>query len=564
MIVIDKPIESLINAIGGYADFDKNKKYRDPIFVIKTDMGGGSFALYNDVTKASVYFNKDEKIDDKNLEYLVKCYYKVPEDFDDLAFAKKVRDAFIPKNNSGISDIVTYTILPTTDCNARCFYCYEKDIKKEHMTMETADKIVDYICENSKPNVGIKLRWFGGEPLYNADIIDHICLSLTARGINFISDIVTNGYLFGGELVYKAKNNWALNHAQITLDGTEEVYNKAKNYIYKDNNSPYQKVMESIETLLENGIHVSIRMNVDLYNQEDIKKLIPILHERFSKYKGFSMGIHELFESAMKKRKNVDERTKLYEKLHEIDKILEDYGYVTANIDRSFKPSMCIADNGHSILFTPSGRIGLCEHYTDSEFIGDIDLEGFDQNMILKWREVDENNHPYCKTCPFTATCFRLKNCIEESNCHALMRDRKIWRFQMNHKRYVMMKLKNYGQMSIPVPFTVIREGNYLHFLLTKTDFGQFIKDTNDSSKLTDEFIVFLSNSNLGRYRINRYDIGFRTHTYVVGQKLIGQFIVNITNYPGIKNEKMFEWGNIKMFGNKMETGNGRVTIADW
>lgn len=563
MIVIDKPIELAIRALGGFAEFKKEKIYRDPVYVIRTDMGDGSFALYNDITKSSVYFDKDEKIDERTLEYLVKCYYKVPDDFDDLAAAQRVRDAAIQKKNDGISDIVTYTILPTTDCNARCFYCYEKDIKKENMTIETADKIVDYICEHTDPGTNIKLRWFGGEPLYNADIIDHICVSLRNRGVVFSSSIVTNGYLFGGEMVYKAKTNWALNHAQITIDGTENVYNKAKNFIYKDNISPYQKVLESIETLLENQISVGVRMNVDMYNQEDIKKLIPILHERFSKYKGFSMGIHELFESAMKKKKSDDERVQLYEKLHEIDKLLEDYGYVKNIIDRGFKSSMCIADNGHSILFVPSGKIGLCEHYTDSEFIGDIDLEGLDQDTIIKWREIDENNHPYCKKCPFTASCFRLKQCVEESNCHELMRERKIWKFQMSHKRYVMTKLANSGQRSLPMPFTVIREGNHLHFLLTKMDFDEFIKDDKNPIKFNKEFGAFLNNTNLAKYRINNKDIVFRTHPYVIGEKLIGQFIINTTSYPDIKNERAFEWGNTKLF-DKMETGNGRIIISEW
>lgn len=48
--------------------------------------------------------------------------------------------------------------------------------------------------------------------------------------------MTSNGYIFNDELVEKAKNEWKLKNIQITLDGTRDVYNKAKNY-YSENDS---------------------------------------------------------------------------------------------------------------------------------------------------------------------------------------------------------------------------------------------------------------------------------------------------------------------------------------
>lgn len=51
--------------------------------------------------------------------------------------------------------ITNYTILTTTGCNARCFYCYEKGTKPVTMTAETADVALSgrwlnwYVCRRS-------------------------------------------------------------------------------------------------------------------------------------------------------------------------------------------------------------------------------------------------------------------------------------------------------------------------------------------------------------------------------------------------------------------------------
>lgn len=88
------------------------------------------------------------------------------------------------------------------------------------------------------------------------NVIDIIDNKLSDFGQTYTNGITTNGYLFNKSLIYKAINEWHLGSAQITIDGTEEVYNKVKNYIYKDSISPYKKVLNNIAMLLNNNIAV--------------------------------------------------------------------------------------------------------------------------------------------------------------------------------------------------------------------------------------------------------------------------------------------------------------------
>ena len=164
-------------------------------------------------------------------ERLVNAYFLVPYEHNDFEL-KNQYFSLLPLfvNKKGLTSFV---IMPTMDCNARCFYCFEHGMRRYPMTDKTAQDVADFIIKKSLSQK-IKILWFGGEPLYNQSAIDIITNKLISENREFKSTMITNGYLFDMEIVERAKNNWNLKNVQITLDGTEEVYNRCKNYIYKN------------------------------------------------------------------------------------------------------------------------------------------------------------------------------------------------------------------------------------------------------------------------------------------------------------------------------------------
>ena len=92
------------------------------------------------------------------------------------------------------------------------------------MDRETADRVISYIKEHCGGQQ-VKLSWFGGEPLVNHKVIDQICNGLRNDGIPYESRMISNAYLFDDTIVAKAADLWNLKNIQITLDGTEVVYN---------------------------------------------------------------------------------------------------------------------------------------------------------------------------------------------------------------------------------------------------------------------------------------------------------------------------------------------------
>lgn len=275
----------------GKGKIKSDAKYRLMAYVLLFECNGVTL-LHNCVTGQLIEIDAEENVlnqlpaDYNNkLDLLIENRFLVPTEFDDKKAISQLRTAF--KIMYAKKDIIAYTILPTTACNARCFYCYESGVEHINMSKQTAEKLVAFIKQHNgkKP---IEIEWFGGEPLLCVERIDQICQLLKENGVEFYSTITTNGFLFNKELVSHAKTEWNLKSAQITVDGTEEVYNKTKAYV-NVNESPYKKVMENIGHLLKDEITVKMRMNLSKENGEDLKSLIEDVGVRFKGEKIYSL-----------------------------------------------------------------------------------------------------------------------------------------------------------------------------------------------------------------------------------------------------------------------------------
>ena len=377
--------------------------------------------LYNTLTREMVLLMEEEWKNRFENDYLKKHWFTVPGDCKDNEYVDLVTWVLKYREKEP-KDITGYTIFTTTDCNARCFYCFELGRSRIPMTEETAHKVANYIaghCGGEK----VKLNWFGGEPLFNKPAIDIICKDLEEKGIEYKSSMISNGYLFDMETVKTAVEKWNLKRVQITLDGTETVYNKVKAYIYKQG-SPYQKVMENIGHLLDAGVSVSIRLNMDMHNAENLLELVEDLAERFREKKGLTVYAHHLFKGnePMADLHSYEEWEKRDGAMIRLEEKIESCGLASrGGIPKKPKTNFCMADSGRSVTILPNGEIGLCEHFSESEFIGHIDREGFDQAVVDSWKErIPEI--PECAECFYYPQCMQLKKCASGSVCFEHLR----------------------------------------------------------------------------------------------------------------------------------------------
>ena len=402
------PTTPLIERIIGPQKRADGQHYRLMTYVVQQPVADG-LLLYNTLMCSMVLLTSDEAADITAQQELIDHWFLVPQDYDDQKACREIRQMaslLMPAAQT----INKYTILTTTGCNARCFYCYEKGTKSITMTAETASRVVRYIVAH-RGDEEIKLRWFGGEPLVNAKVIDQICTELSQQGVPFHSEMTTNGYLMDADLVQRAKNLWQLQKVQITLDGTAKTYNRVKAYVYQGVNA-FERVLQNIGLLTAVGIQVNIRLNVDKHNIGEMAELVELLYQRFGVNEHLSVYSHELYGE-----RSPEDNAELFALRMQLKQQIIACGYDNKRrLQKDIKLNHCMADKDGSVVIAPDGHLGKCEHYIDSNFFGHIDSEERDEAVLRKFKERQADNEA-CATCPYYPQCILLTMCEIDIGC---------------------------------------------------------------------------------------------------------------------------------------------------
>lgn len=406
--------DDIIKTILGIQTWTRDETYRLLSFCLFSEIGNG-YLLYNNLTKELLHL--PSQIDSLSLDEkkaLVEHWFLVPYSFDDHLFAKQLtalsKDIYSNRGHK------SFTILSTTDCNARCFYCFEKSCPRINMTPETAKAVTAFILKHSKPTDKLSIRWFGGEPLYNSAAIDVICDELSQKRA-FTSSIVTNGFLLSTTMLSHALEKWNLKSIQITLDGTENTYNKTKAFIYPNTNA-YQIVLNNIIAISNSAIDLHIRLNIDLYNAEDLFSLVRELSSKIQNKSRISIAISPLFElaGAYPNIREKEARETLYKVINQLHNYISEQGFLRRyRLPQSIRFHNCVADSDDSIVINPDGALYRCEHINGLDAIATIydDLPSLGYG---KWTKLFPET-PLCSNCPLYADCFRLEKCKEHTLC---------------------------------------------------------------------------------------------------------------------------------------------------
>lgn len=420
---------TIIKSSIGKQKYIPEKKYRWINFAVTLTYKGNNL-IYNNLTKELVSLTTNEinilqqsnlSVNEDIVKDLIYKWFLVPTDYNEIKLSQQITSLsrlFQPSKN-----IVNYDILTTTCCNARCFYCYEAGVPKKTMNETTAIAVAEYIKNNCNVEK-VYLHWFGGEPLCNINAIKIITEKLNDCNISFYSSIVTNGYLFDKNLISVAKNKWNLKSAQITLDGCAETYKRVKNYINDDPN-PFKRVLQNIKELISSEIFVTIRLNIDRHNEDELISLVDFLASEISSNKYFSIYAKAIFEDVgfIKTERNDDQFLQISKKCFELNKYIESVGLSNRkSLSNKIKTHACMADDLSSVLISPEGKLGKCEHHVNDDFFGSV----FTNDKVQSWNEyLDYTDR--CVECPVFPTCLRPKNCPQKrTECNEYLQQERV------------------------------------------------------------------------------------------------------------------------------------------
>ena len=342
---------------------------------------------------------------------LARLRFLVEEDYDEYAaymLALRVLRS-LEKREAGIE---SYTILPTTGCNARCVYCYEEGWRTSAMTEETADAVAAFIVRTKRAG-SIHIKWYGGEPLCAPQTVSRICRALREKDVAYESSIITNATLLTPALADEAVGLWKLRYAQVSLDGARADYEARKRYLNPRLHN-YDAAMAGAALLAERGVKVTLRCNFDAENLPGLPAFFADCAERFGGFENVGGYLEQLFQSS-----GTENGEALYRAAEEAAKRAAGLRFSRpGSISESLKTHHCIADSGgKGVVIDPSGGLYLCEHMSGKPFATIRDEEIAFPHLAVQTAES-------CRTCPFLPDCtpFRKTGCpVKNTACRTQM-----------------------------------------------------------------------------------------------------------------------------------------------
>ena len=213
-----------VRSVLGIQQYKPETEYQPSTFCLELPQPEG-LLLYDTLTGELLLLDEREAdgwaTDPDLRKTMVEHRFLVPRGTDEIRQCDQVRyvAGLLLKEKPYINHFIVF---PTTDCNARCFYCFEHGQRRYSMTEQTARDVADYMLAQAKGET-IRIRWFGGEPLFNAGAIDVISEKLQQHGAAYEASMVSNTYLFDEDMIARARELWHLKHVLVTIDGTGDI-----------------------------------------------------------------------------------------------------------------------------------------------------------------------------------------------------------------------------------------------------------------------------------------------------------------------------------------------------
>lgn len=374
-----------------------------------------NYLIYNTLYSSCVKLSQEEFFRFQNDTYSdeeKKCYKKLKLLVGDRVNEYNKVVNIKVEECSSYDEECTFTILPTTSCNASCYYCYEQGIHPQPMSEATANATIDFMISKLIETRAQKcsIIWFGGEPLLNTEIIDFI----TTRMVNFCKNesikyacsMVSNGSLIDDAVLLKMKQEWLLSEIQITLDGTKDKYEQIKKLPI---NNAFDNIMNIIDKLSKAEIFVNIRINYSPQNLEDILCLLNYLSEKYSSNEFVHVYGKSIFTDGVSTSSDIDH---INAEKRFTETLMACFPLQSISLN-DFKRLLipCGAAHKNTYVVNPNGHLVRCEHFVGDKneklgYIGTVEREEI--SFPVNWYST---NFSYeCKNCKILPIC--MGGCI--------------------------------------------------------------------------------------------------------------------------------------------------------
>lgn len=300
----------------------------------------------------------------------------------------------------------TITILPTLNCNLRCWYCYEEHRAGANMSGDIKDRIFRLIDNLTQKNglQHLHLDFFGGEPLLGfknvvLPIMEYARQQCTIRHIRLSLHITTNGVLLTDAVIQQIKGIRfdQTPTFQITLDGNREKHNATRHTCTGE--PTFDLIVANIHRILKAGMIVNNRFN---YTKENVDTLIELIDEYKDLTDEEKGRLHFDFQQVWQDQlKTTQDKAVSIMNRFQREKLC-------VNIYNKYNKERCYAEYRNKIVVNYNGDLYKC---TARDFLKETREGVLNEDGTLTWNErfkkrmAIKNCNTTCRTCTVFPIC---------------------------------------------------------------------------------------------------------------------------------------------------------------
>lgn len=350
------------------------------------------------------------------------CRVAVENDTEDDEVFGLIRSK-VPK--PGIS--LGYFIL-SERCNLSCKYCFvgENSARREllshkDMTKETAEKAIHFFIRQLELSdfdfneFKSQLIFFGGEPIINYEVLVYVARRIQElRSIYPVLQstemtVITNGTLLTKERILEMRDlGISIN---ISVDGSTRESNEMR--VYPNGKEAFDSIILALDLCKELGVQPSLSVTLSEKTIQDLPGLMKLLRS----YDIRGLGYNILLSS-----EDCSLNNNYYENASQF--IIDSFEIFRATgiyEDRIMRKLNCFAESkvyfsdcgataGGQLVFTPDGRVGICQGLmAEKEFFTvSLDDEDFDARIDPIWNQwaaISPFNNEDCWDCEALGIC---------------------------------------------------------------------------------------------------------------------------------------------------------------
>jgi uncharacterized protein len=322
----------------------------------------------------------------------------------------------LPKNNQVMKK---YTLCITLRCNLSCRYCYINK-RKASMSLDVADKVVDFMLSRSSVDETIDIGFFGGEPLLEFGLIKAIT-EMIEKHPGFDPDrvklsVVTNGTIFSSEIeAYLRKHGIVF---CLSCDGPPEVQDRFRRFPDGRGSSAFvertiRQALEAFPLVLVNAV----------YHPQTVHHLPDVVAYLSG------LGVRQIYLNPdFSAPWTKGEADALYDVYRKVSELYEDYylrgephfislidSKIAVMLRKGYQPLERCQMGKREFAFTPEGRIYPCERLVgdgiqEDHCMGDI-FGGLDEDRLPCASGPMPSTNVECQSCSLADYCMNWCGC---------------------------------------------------------------------------------------------------------------------------------------------------------